>query len=102
MRASRINGEEPTIEIGWKSLSGSIGTSDGETSFWITIEDFDRKQQRVAIGLRTRRAHRADRTAGAGDILDDDGAPELRRQPIGNDARDGIHAAAGAIGHDHR
>jgi hypothetical protein len=59
-----------------------------------------RQVERVAVRRRLRRRLAGDVAAGAAAVLDHDLlAPGLRQVP-GHDARDGIGAAAGRIGHD--
>ena len=58
--------------------------------------------QRVAVGLGLRDLARRDGAAGAAAVLDDDLLAERLAHLVGDDARDGVVAAAGRIGHDQR
>jgi hypothetical protein len=58
------------------------------------------EQQRVAIRLGLGDLHRADRAAGAGDVLDHHRLFEPRLYPVGQDAAQEVAAAARRIGHD--
>jgi len=55
-------------------------------------------EKRVAVGLGFRHQRRADGAARAGAVLDDDGLPELGREPFRHGARDDVGAAPGVNG----
>jgi hypothetical protein len=55
----------------------------------------------VAVRGRVHGPRNADRTAGAGDVLDHDGLAERILHPLAEDAHHGIRGAAGGERHDH-
>ena len=61
----------------------------------LAAEGADRShQQRVAVGRRTRDLLRSDGAAGAALVLDDDGLPESKLQPLRNQPRRGVGRSA--------
>jgi hypothetical protein len=58
------------------------------------------EEQRVAIGPRARDVARADGAAGAGAVLDDEGAAEDALQLLRDDPRDGVRGPAWREGND--
>lgn len=60
------------------------------------------EQDRVAVGAGPDDALGAEGTAGAGDILDDDGLYETRSCGLGEEAADHVGVAARGKGDGHR
>ena len=59
-----------------------------------------RREQRIAVGVRTRHGFRTDASGGPGPILHDNGLPPARRELLTEDARQRVGRTAGGKGDD--